>query len=234
MLLPFYSIGSSFDRIESILSGEFLYSFNPVYLASGSMTLPVIYPLNNIRIGQGIWGINTTNKLSSQNLWTRSEGIIKNIHSRILIRNQRCLIPADGYFIKHKSRIFFIYYPAEKVVTFAAIWKAHDTGSNNIKSFHFSIITVPGDERLGTMMQRMPQVITPHNRKKYLDMKRPLMDITHIFKKGSKTEINGIEMESDMTIKKQVSASDFKTKGKALIHKKPFPQKEILGDFHYH
>ena len=233
MLLPFYSIGSSYDRIESVLSGEFIYSFNPVYRAIGGMALPVIYPLDNIRIDEGRWGIIPTNKLSRPNLWTRSEGIIKNIHSRLLIRIQRCLIPANGFFIRHQSRVFFIYFPAEKVVTLAGIWKAHDTGIKNLKSFQFSIITVPGDDRLGSLIKRMPQIIAAHDRKKYLNIERPLMDISRIFKKELKMEINGVELDSDITLKKEVSASDFRTKGKALFHKKPFPQKEILGGYHY-
>lgn len=234
MLLPFYSIGSSYDRIESILSGEFLYSFDPVFRASAGMDLPVIYPLENIRIDRGNWGITLGKNGTRKNLWTRSEGIIKNAHSRLLIRNQRCLIPVNGFFVRHKSNIYFIYFPKDKIVTLAAIWKFIDTGNENEKIIEFSIITVPEEDRLGTLLTRIPQVISPNNRKKYLDIKRPLMDITRIFKKRSKSEINGYKLDPEIIFKKHVAANDFQTKEKKLIHKKPFPQKEILGGYHYH
>jgi putative SOS response-associated peptidase YedK len=232
--LPNYSIGSDFRTIEKILSYEFSYAFDPVFLTHANQRLPIIFSSENGKIDQAVWGMSSDKSKSMIYPWVRMEGIIKNVHSRALIRNNRCLIPANGFFIRNKTDIYFIYFPDEKVITFGAVWKPCKDNDTDNQYITFSIISSPASGKIGQLTQRNPLIIHPVNRRKFLKKEKPLMDITRILKKDHKLDFNGFAINPGLFHKNNISKSDFYPVGGMLNRGNKFPEKAILGSYYYY
>jgi putative SOS response-associated peptidase YedK len=233
LLLPFYSIGSDSEAIEKSLSFEFSYTFNPVILCTPNQNLPVIFSGENGKIEQAKWGFHPKDGKSGIFPWTRMEGIIKNFHTRALIRTNRCLIPANGFFIRSSTSKFFIYFPVEKVVTFGAIWKMQKEEESEHKFIHFSIISCPAEGKISQLSNRMPLVINAYHRRKFLKKESPLMDITSILKKDNKIDMNGFLVKPELFSKRNISRKNLIPAGEKIFQTKEFPEKAILGSYYY-
>lgn len=231
--MPNYSIGSDYHSIEETLSCEFIYSFKPVFICKKTQRLPIIFSYEDKKIDHALWG-NKSGKSTIQVFpWARSEGIIKNLHSRTLIRNNRCLVPANGFFIRNLNKTYFIYFPKDKIITFGAIWKIQQNEDNINQFITFSIISCPANGKISKLTHRIPLVIHPSDRRKFLKKEKPLMEITRILKKDLKLDFNGLSVNSELFLKKNISKMDFTT-GEKLYAAKKFPEKAILGSYYYY
>ncbi len=230
--MPFYSIGSSASKIERLLTAEFIHQFTPVYIAKINRILPIILPPSIGKIDQGIWGIYYPKK--KVNLWFDSEGIIKNPSTRILVRKKRCLIPANGFFLKHLQNYFFMYFPDEPVVTLAGLYSIDNPPDHNKHNHQFAILTKPAAKKISSYTSRMPVIIHSGARRKYLNPDRPLMDITRLLQKEEKLPINGLEVFSQLFTKENIKKDDFYSNNRKLYPAKKFSGKEIFGNYYIH
>ena len=233
LLLPFYAIGSDIRLIEEILSFEFSYNFKPAILCTPLQHLPVIFSREHGKIEQARWGIQSIKNNSRIYPWVRMEGIIKNMHTRRLIRTNRCLIPANGFFISTGTNKYFIYFPKEKVVTFGAICKIQKEENSEDRIYTYSIISSPAYEKISPFSNRVPLVVNAYDRRKFLKKESPLMDITRILKKDNKLDINGFLVDPALFNKRNISRRDFEPLGEKLFKLKQFPEKAILGSYYY-
>ena len=228
MLLPYYSIGSDTQKIESCLNREFIDNHRPGFLVGNGMPAPVIYAEDPDKIDRGICGMQgPRNKCLT---WIRSEGIIKKMHLRQLIRKQRCLVPANGFFVEKGKQLFFIYSPKIPVLTFGAIWDWYDT-DNSVK-IHFSILTSPATSMLKKISARMPLLVNGGNQRRYLKIHSPLMDITRLFRHETSLELNGYPIDPGILQSKNITRSSFRPTGPKLIPNQPFPEKQIKGNYY--
>jgi len=246
MLLPYYSIGSSADKIEKELIAEFKQHFKPAYISKPNMYLPIILPESIDKIFHGYWGINNTkegmnNAKKTSIIWVRKEGILKNRNTRAPIRNQRCLIPSNGFFVKHEEKYFFIYFPKEPVITLAGIYQFDQVRRKNETltlldhpDIRFILLTKSSSPRFSKITSRMPVIISRGSRRKFLNLKKPMMDITHLLQREINLDFNGIEVSPELFMKKSPGKPDFHRKTLKLYAVQKFPQKEILGSLYYH
>ncbi len=235
LLLPNYSIGSDFRQIEETLSYEFSYRFMPAYVTRKNQLLPVILDHNAGKIEQARWGTGNAVKPSIIYPWVRAEGIIKKTHTRVLIRNNRCLIPANGFFInKNNESTYFIYFPKNKIVTFGGVWRSLKENEMDKPVIAFSLISCASYGKISALTNRIPLVIHPGARRKFLKKDIPLMDITRILRKEINIEYNGIPVPSDLLFKQDVSGKDFHISGDKWLKSREFPEKSILGSYYYH
>ena len=231
MLLPFYSIGSDTIKIEKQLNAEFTMHFEPAYVARPAMELPLILTRSTAKIIPGIWGI--PDPKGSPNIWFKSEGIIKNKDTRFGIRRNRCLIPANGFFLGHQEKYYFIYFPAEPVITLAGIYRSAKRSEGAPENCHFAILIKSSSSKLSRLTSQVPVIITSGSRRKYLNGERPLMDITHLLQREIKQDFNGIEILPDILIKKHPQKADFYQRNSKIFQAQKFPEKEILGSYYY-
>lgn len=96
---------------------------------------------------------------------------------RDALRRRRCLVPADGFYEwkkDGKARIPFELAPADgRSVTFAGIWERWrprdaERGTAWIESF--SILTAAADPLVVPLHDRMPLVIEPADRQRWMTM----------------------------------------------------------------
>lgn len=235
LVLPNYSIGSDFKSIEAVLSYEFSYTFQPSFVTKTNQVLPIIIDQEKGKIEQAAWGLRESPKVQTIFPWIRSEGIIKKQPTRSLIRNNRCLVPANGFFIKHTSgNCYFIYFPKNKIITFGGIWKTLKDKELNIETTFFSIISCPSSGKISSLTQRIPLVIHPGARRIFLKKEKPLMDITRLLKKENNLDINGIPVSPEIFRKPDISKIDFIHSKQKLLKTREFPEKSILGSYYYH
>ncbi|MBR9997989.1 MAG: SOS response-associated peptidase family protein [Cyclobacteriaceae bacterium] len=232
MLLPSYSIGSNADRIEQRLRAEFSRHFNAAFVTKPGMSLPVILPESGSIINFATWGI--PDRKGNSLAWIRSGGIIKNKNTRVLIRKKRCLIPANGFFIKNYEKYYFIYFPDEPVFTFAGIYDSHKQIDENQSDFYFTILTQKAGSRMEKISPEFPVIIGNSSRRRYLNLEKPLMDITLLLQKEMKLKLNGLGISPDLFSKKNPDKSDFNQKGAKLYPPQKFPEKEILGSYYFY
>ncbi len=235
LILPNYSIGSDFKSIEAALSYEFSYTFKPLYITKTNQALPIIIDQEKGKIEQAIWGLRGSSKAQKIYPWIRSEGIIKKQPTRALIRHNRCLIPANGFFIQHApGNNYFIYFPKNKIITFGGIWKILKDKELNIQTTVFAIISCPSNGKISGLTNRVPLVIHPGARRNFLKKEKPLMDITRLLKKENNLDFNGVPVSSEIFRKPDISKSDFLRSKQKLLKNREFPEKSILGSYYYH
>jgi len=235
LLLPNYSIGSDFKSIEAALSYEFSYTFKPSYVTKTNQALPIIIDQEAGKIDQAIWGLKVSATVQTVYPWIRSEGIIKKQFTRSLIRHNRCLIPANGFFIEHTpGNCYFIYFPKNKIITFGGISKILRDNELNKETIVFAIISSPSNGKISGLIDRVPLVIQPGARRNFLKKEKPLMDITRLLKKENNLDFNGISISSEIFRKPDISKIDFLRSKRKLLKNREFPEKSILGSYYYH
>ena len=235
LILPNYSIGSDYKSIEAALSYEFSYAFKSSYITKTNQALPIIIDPEKGKIEQALWGLRGSSEEAKIFPWIRSEGIIKKQPTRSLIRNNRCLVPANGFFIKHTSgNCYFIYFPKNKIITFGGIWKTLKDKELNIETTIFAIISCLSSGKISNLTQRIPLVINPGARRNFLKKEKPLMDITRLLRKENNLDFNGVPVSSDIFRKPDISRIDFLRSKQKLLKNREFPKKSILGSYYYH
>ena len=224
LILPNYSIGSDFKSIEAALSYEFSYTFTASYVTKTNQALPIIIDQEKGEIEQAIWGLRGSSEAQKIFPWIRSEGIIIKQPTRSLIRHNRCLIPANGFFIRHTSdNSYFIYFPKNKIITFGGIWKPLKDKKLNIEAMVFAIISCPSYGKISSLTQRVPLVVHPGARRNFLKKEKPLMDITRLLRKENNLDFNGIPVSSEIFRKPDISKIDFLRSKRRLLKNREFP-----------
>lgn len=104
---------------------------------------------------------------------TRVETVLEKPSFKSSLAKKRCIIPADGFYewqtIDKKKQPIRIRLPEEKLMGFAGLyddWHSAD-GSVNIRTC--AIITVPCNETMAPIHNRMPAILTPEGEAAWLD-----------------------------------------------------------------
>ena len=152
------------------------------------------------------------------------------MHLRQLIRKQRCLVPANGFFIQYGKQVYFICSTKVPVLTLGGLWHWQKT-EDSIR-IRFSILTVPPSSRLEKLTLRMPLIVSGGSQRRFLDIDKPLMDITRLFRYETRVELNGYPVNPGIFETDTLSKHSFKPIGQKLIPDQPFPEKEIKGNYY--
>lgn len=113
-------------------------------------------------------------KRSAPMINARMETLLEKPYFKDAFKARRCLIPADGFFewaqgsnIKDKVPMYFKYKDSE-LFAFAGIWETWKNIDGSVVN-SCSIITVPANELVSGIHERMPAILTPEAESLWLD-----------------------------------------------------------------
>jgi putative SOS response-associated peptidase YedK len=163
-----YSIIAKAEDVASRFNVDIPQAFyKPNYNAAPSQLLPLITSDSPQGISLFYWGLppeRSKNKAITERIINLRAEVIqeKTVYKKIL-RSNRCLIPADGYYewkrIGKKSAVpYRIIRKDRGLFAFAGIWEEFEDESGDSRHT-FSIITVPGNALTISVHERMPLIL---------------------------------------------------------------------------
>jgi len=121
------------------------------------------------------WGFASTGSTGQALINARSETVASKPTFRDAFRERRCLVPADGFYEwkreAGRKQPYFIQMQDGGLFTFAGIWK----GAPGEETF--TILTTTANELLASLHDRMPVIIEPADRDRWLDPRTPLDEV---------------------------------------------------------
>ena len=172
-----YSITASTEKIRERFSTDVPDTIQPRYNAAPTQLLPVITSDSPEGVSIFFWGTSpewSKNKtLSEKIINVRAEQIPERTSFQKVLRKARCIVPADGFYAwKKAGKKTLIPYRFtginNELFSFAGFWEEYEDTDGN--EFHtFSIITVPANDLVSPIHDRMPLLLNKTGEKTWLD-----------------------------------------------------------------
>jgi putative SOS response-associated peptidase YedK len=193
-----YTITASAKSLSERFSIELPERYSERYNAAPTQLLPVITSSAPQGLSYFYWGTSpewSKNKMLSEKIINlRTEYFDEKPALRRALKKSRCIIPADGFYVwkkvgKKTSVPYRFVALSKEVFSFAGLWEEfEDTEGNEIQTF--TIITVPANEIVGGMAERMPVVLHKHDELVWLNKESTEEDLLNVLKPATETELN--------------------------------------------
>ncbi|MDE0471104.1 MAG: SOS response-associated peptidase [Ekhidna sp.] len=166
-----YSITLNADELTLALGVEVPEEYQPQYNAAPTKSLPIITVQNPSIIDFQKWGLVamwTNNKAMSPKFFNLPlASVLTKPSYRKKLKNQRCLIPMDGFFVwkrvmKRKLIPSYFFYPDKRVFCVAGIWEANEDQNA------FIMITRPSNDLIAPFQDDMPAILDVAATKKWI------------------------------------------------------------------
>ena len=171
-----YSITLNAAALEKRYDIEVSPAYMPRFNAAPSQLLPVITNTGPQGLSFFYWGLApqwAKNKtISEKIIYTREESIREKSILKKSLKQQRCIVPADGFYlwkkIGKKSQIPYRFIlKSNEAFSLAGLWEEYD--DENGEFFHtFTIITTKANKLITPFDERMPVIIEKLNEKEWL------------------------------------------------------------------
>jgi putative SOS response-associated peptidase YedK len=172
-----YSLSLSHTQLEQRFAIEVVAeAYQPTYNAAPAQLLPVITNTGSQGLSFFYWGLVpqwAKNKTISDKIINTQEELIR--EKTILkknLRQQRCIVPADGFYEWKKvgKKIVIPYrftLKSKEAFAMAGLWEEYD--DENGEFFHtFTLITTKANALVSTVVERMPVILTREIEKEWL------------------------------------------------------------------
>ncbi|MDD5040416.1 MAG: SOS response-associated peptidase [Patescibacteria group bacterium] len=169
-----YSFFSSDDIVENRWQAKFKLPIRRHFNAAPSQQLPVILNTDPESIVPGTWGlVPKWMKMKTRGIINaRVETVREKPSFRTAVKKQRCLVLADSFFEWNRKATVKIPYRillrSEQPFAFAGIWETYQTTAG-LAVPTFSIITVPANELVLPLHDRMPVILEPKYEQLWID-----------------------------------------------------------------
>jgi len=172
-----YSITASASGLRERFSVDVPDSIAPNYNAAPTQLLPVITSSSPEGVGTFYWGTSpmwSKNKtLSEKIINVRAEAITEKVSLQKALRRSRCIIPADGFYAwkkaGKKTQIPYRFVCRDQdLFSIAGFWEEYED-TDGMEFHTFTIITVPSNNIVAQVHDRMPAVLTRATEKIWLD-----------------------------------------------------------------
>ena len=154
-----FSLASNLEELNNEFSSEMSSNFPAKYnISPGQNSIVISLMKNNFYINQIQWGFKIP-KLGKLVINARSETINDKPLFKNLLRQNRCLIPANSWFEWNKEKKpYLIKHRKKDIIAFAGL---HRVEKNQERSF--IIITAEAEKKLKQIHKRTPLVINKEN-----------------------------------------------------------------------
>ncbi|MFZ1704985.1 MAG: SOS response-associated peptidase [Saprospiraceae bacterium] len=178
-------------RFHATFYSEELEKYNPLpnYNVAPTQYHPVITNLDSNHIHLYKWGLvpfwAKDHKIGASMINARSETILDKPAFKKSVQQKRCIIPLDGFFewkkISGEKIPYRIQTSDQEIFTVAGLWDSWNSPEGS-KIFTFTIITVPSNEYLQKLHDRMPAILNPDEEKIWLDNDVPVTTLMSLLK----------------------------------------------------
>jgi putative SOS response-associated peptidase YedK len=193
-----YSITAPAEKVSERFSVDVPDFYQVRYNASPTQLLPVLTSATPEGLSLFYWGTSpewAKNKNLSEKLINfRAEQFAEKPTLRKAMQSHRCLVPADGFYgwkkVGKKTSIPYRFVSkTNELFAFPALWEEfEDTEGNQIQTF--TIITLPSDDLVNSIQDRMPVILSGKNEKEWLDKNASEESLLAILSASNTTGLN--------------------------------------------
>lgn len=175
----FYEFQELSERLTNVeIDADFLQRFRPTWNAAPSQRLPVIVEDDGTPVVRTMsWGLipkwtKPGEKPKVAPINARAETLTEKPMFRSLIRNRRCVVPANGFYEWQRREAgkqpFFIEPEDGSLMLFAGLYDEAPTKDGDPLA-SYAIITTEANDRMSTLHDRMPVILDPDDVDDWLD-----------------------------------------------------------------
>ena len=183
-----YSLAATADQLAERYSIEVATTYKPIFNAAPSQLLPLITNTGPQGLSFFYWGLVpqwAKNKMISEKLINSKTELLgeKPVMKKNLLQ-RRCLIPADGFYgwkkVGKKAMIpYRLVLKSREIFSMAGLWEEYDDEQG--ESFHtFSLITVPSNNLIAPIEDRMPVILAKSFEKNWLSLEATEADLLSV------------------------------------------------------
>jgi putative SOS response-associated peptidase YedK len=172
-LFKINNLQERFHLESTIESVKRSYNISPTQAASVIVEKdghPVLEKMKWGFVPSGAKDMNSVFRYKTFN--ARSEGIFSKSQWNEAIRNRRCLVPANGFYVWHASdegkKPYYVRPKNQELFAFAGIynsWKDPEGKEWGV----YSLVTVESNDDLHSLTDRMPVILTSEGESQWLD-----------------------------------------------------------------
>lgn len=185
-----YTITTSRTSLAERFSVDVPDFYKERYNAAPTQLLPVITSSAPEGVSLFYWGTSpewSKNKMLSEKIINiRTESFEERPALKRALMKARCIVPADGFYawkkVGKKTNIPYHFVLSNReTFAFAGLWEEfEDNDGNEIQTF--SIITVPANEVVTNVAERMPVILNKKDEQVWLDKSATEQDILELLK----------------------------------------------------
>jgi len=175
-----YTLTSPDELVHEFGLGELPFPLSPRYNIAPSNEVPVVVQEGDaptLRLLR--WGLvpswATLDRSTKRPINARAETVHEKPSFREAFERRRCLVCADGFYEwKRQGRRPMPYLMRrrdKRILSLAGIWDTHVDASGATTN-SFAILTTAANDLMAPIHHRMPIVIDPQSRERWLDAKR--------------------------------------------------------------
>ncbi|MBI2139646.1 SOS response-associated peptidase [Candidatus Woesearchaeota archaeon] len=190
-----FAVYSSLKAIREEFSVENAWDdagvdFEPNYNIAPSQSIPVVVQESQASLALFRWGLIPSwakdPKIGFKMINARAETILEKPSFRSLMRNRRCIIPADGFFEWKKTgsgkgdrkQPFYFRLKNGAIMGFAGLWDEWNSTdgamvrgcTNGLLVRSCTIITTSANALVGKLHDRMPVILDKRDYARWLDV----------------------------------------------------------------
>ncbi len=171
-----YSLSADATAVSDRYSADPTPGYEPMYNAAPTLLLPVMTQESPNGMSFFYWGATPAfagqKPLGERIINTHAEAIAEKQALRRKLRDHRCLIPADGFYLwKRIGRKALVPYrftlPGNSLFAIAGIWEEYED-ENNISHHTFSMITRQAHPSLSEYAERIPAILLQEKESSWL------------------------------------------------------------------
>ncbi len=172
-----YSLTANADQVSQRFAVDVPEGYKPHFNAAPTHLLPIITQESQTGLSFFYWGAppSWANKksLGEKIINTRVELVSEKLVLRKKIRERRCLIPADGFYLWKRSgkrtNIPYRFTTKDKsMFSLAGLWEEYEDEREEM--FHtFTIFTTTSNESVHGIGERTPVMMNPEAEKRWLN-----------------------------------------------------------------
>ncbi len=211
-----YVLAQDFEELKKRFGLEQSdFTMKPSYNIAPGQANPVITNGAGRSIKAMKWGLiphwAKNPKIAYKMINARSETVAEKPSYRDSFKNNRCLIPATGFYEWQKSPLdpkkktpIYIRLNKSELFAFAGLWSLWKNNENEI--FSYTIITTDANDYLREYHDRMPVILNQSDESKWLDHKTPSDELQSLLVPCAEERLEAYEVSKTVNSPKNNTA----------------------------